>query len=419
MVRVVLILLTAWFGMLHVSAKNTQHADSLVTLKGTVRDARTKRRLANVNVYVPGRDVGTITNGDGVFALKVNKEEAEGKLLFSCIGYANCRMAWKDLRAGKDEATIYLNPVSRILGEVTVYGGDARSLVEEALKKIDLNYPLRQHLLDMFYRETIMKGSRFVGISEGVMDVVKDSYKRRSVLRDRVRMKRGRRLLSQKSRDTLAVKVQGGPMLSVYFDLMKNADAVFDSETMWHYSFRHEHVEMLDDRLHYVVSFRPIVNLDYPLYSGLLYIDINTMCLSRAELSLDVSDKEKANKVLLQKKPSGLRFSTREASMVVAYRRHGERACLDYIRSTIRFKCDWKRRLFSSAYTAVAEMVVVDADDNTQMSIPLSESYSNKRLFSDEAEQNWDRDFWKDYNIIEPTESLEKAVTKLRGRTSQ
>lgn len=415
MVRVVLIVLTAWLGICGVSAKGAQSADSLVTLKGIVRDASTKKRLANVNVYIPGRDIGTMTNGDGVFALKIGKDDVAGKLLFSCIGYANTRMACRDFLSDKVE-TIYLNPVSKILGEVMVYGGDARSLVEEAFRKIDVNYPIRQHLLNMFYRETIMKGSRFVGISEGVMDVVKDSYKRRSVSRDRVRMKRGRRLLSQKSRDTLAVKVQGGPMLSVYLDVVKNADAVFDRETMSFFSFKHEHMEMLNDRLHYVVSFRPMVSLDYPLYSGLLYIDIQNMCLIRAELSLDVSDKEKANKMLLKKKPIGLRFSTRESSIVMSYRQHGEKACLDYVRSTIRFKCDWKRRLFSSAYTAVAEMVVVDVDDNVQTNIPFAESYSNTRLFSDEAEQNWDEDFWKDYNIIEPTESLEKAVAKLKGR---
>lgn len=418
MVRFVLIVLTVWLGICDVSAKDMLYSDSLVTLKGTVRDAETKKRLANVNVYIPGRDVGTVTNGDGVFALKIGREEAEGKLLFSCLGYANYRMACSDV-IGDKATTVYLNPVARRLGEVTVYGGDAKSLVEEALRKIDVNYPSQNHLLNMFYRETIMKGSRFVGISEGVMDVVKDGYKRRSVLRDRVRMKRGRRLLSQKSRDTLAVKVQGGPWLSVYLDIVKNAEAVFDNGTMAYYAFRHEHVEMLNDRLHYVVSFRPMVSLDYPLYSGLLYIDLQTLGISRAELSLDVSDKEKANKMLLQKKPVGLRFSTREASVVVTYRQHGERMCLDYLRSTIRFKCDWKRRLFSSAYAAVAEMVVVDVDDKTATAIPYSESYGSKRLFSDDAEQNWDEDFWKDYNIIEPTESLEKAVTKLKGHKNR
>ena len=413
MVRFVFILLTVWLGVVTAEAKGMQNSDSLVTLRGTVKDADTKKRLANVNVYIPGRDVGTVTNGDGVFALKIGMEEAEGKLLFSSLGYANYRMACSDFKGGK-AMTVYLNPVSRRLGEVTVYGGDARRLVEEAMAKIEANYPLQNHLLNMFYRETIMKGNRFVGISEGVMDVVKDSYKKRSAARDRVRMQRGRRLLSQKSRDTLAVKVQGGPLLSVFLDIVKNSDALFDNNTMGYFSFKHEHVEMLNDRLHYVVSFKPIVSLDYPLYSGLIYIDLQTLSLTRAELSLDVSDKEKANKMLLQKKPTGLRFSTREATVVVTYRQHGDRMFLDYIKSTIRFKCDWKRRLFSSAYTAVAEMVAVDVDDNTAMTIPYSESYGNKRLFSDDAEQNWDNDYWKDYNIIEPTESLDKAVKKFR-----
>ena len=417
MVRFVLIVLTALVGICDVLAKDMMSADSLVTLKGTVRDADSNKRLANVNVYIPGRDVGTVTNGDGVFALRIGREDADGKLLFSCLGYANYRMSCSDLNVEK-ATTVYLNPVSRKLGEVTVYGGDAKCLVEEALKKIEVNYPQQNHLLNMFYRETIMKGSRFVGISEGVMDVVKDGYKRRSVLRDRVRMQRGRRLLSQKARDTLAVKVQGGPWLSVYLDIVKNAEAVFDSETMSFYSFRHEHLEMLNDRLHYVVSFKPTVSLDYPLYSGLLFIDFQNLSISRAELSLDVSDKEKANKMLLQKKPLGLRFSAREASIVVTYRQHGDRMLLDYMKNTIRFKCDWKRRLFSSAYTAVAEMVVVDVDDDTLTSIPYSELYGNKRMFSDDAVQNWNKDYWKDYNIIEPTESLEKAVTKLRGHTN-
>lgn len=418
MVRLVFILLIAWLGIFGVSAKGMLCSDSLVTLKGTVRDADTKKRLANVNVYIPGRDVGTVTNGDGVFALKVDREDAEGKLLFSCLGYANYRMACSYFN-GEEAATVYLNPMTKRLGEVTVFGGDAKNLVEEALRKIEVNYPSQNQLLNMFYRETIMKGSRFVGISEGVLDVAKDNYKHRSVLRDRVRLHRGRSLLSQKSRDTLAVKVQGGPWLSVYLDIVKNEEALFDSKTIDCYAFRHEHVEMLNDRLHYVVSFKPLVSLDYPLYSGLLYIDLQTLSISRAELSLDVSDKEKANKMFLQKKPAGLRFSTREVSIVVTYRQHGDRMCLDYLRSSIRFKCDWKRRLFSSAYVVVAEMVVVDVDDKATMGIPLSESYGSKRLFSDDAEQNWDEDYWKDYNIIEPTESLEKAVIKLRGHANR
>ncbi|MGN0256801.1 MAG: carboxypeptidase-like regulatory domain-containing protein [Bacteroides sp.] len=391
-----------------------QSPDSTMILRGVVKDAQSRKRLPNVNVFIPGRDVGTMTNDDGTFVLKVTREATTGELAFSCLGYAGRRLSISEWSGSQHAVNVYLVPESRLLSEVTVYGGDAKELVYEALARVGANYPLQPNMLQMFYRETIMKGSRFVGISEGVLDVFKEGYKHRSMGKDRVRIERGRRLLSQKSRDTLAIKVQGGPTLAVHFDVVKNPDFLFDAETMGYYAFRHERMDVLGDRLHYVVSFKPLVKVEYPLYSGLLYIDMQTLCLSRAECSLDVSNEEKVNKMLLQKKPAGLRFRVREASMVIAYRPHGQRSTLDYVKSTIRFKCDWKRRLFASSYAAVAEMVTVDVDHAPKGNIPLQEAFGSKRLFDDEAEANWDADYWADYNIIEPTESLEKAVKKLR-----
>lgn len=401
-------------GVMQAASGVALSSDSTMILRGVVKDAQSRRRLPNVNVFIPGRDVGTMTNEDGTFALKVTRNAAKDELAFSCLGYAGRQLAISEWIDNQLPISIYLVPESRLLSEVTVYGGNAKELVMEALAKVEQNYPLQPNMLQMFYRETIMKGSRFVGISEGVLDVFKEGYKHRTVGKDRVRIQRGRRLLSQKSRDTLAIKVQGGPTLAVYFDVMKNPDFLFDEETMDYYAFRHERMDVLGDRLHYVVSFQPMVKVDYPLYSGLLYIDMQTLCLSRVECAMDVRDELKANKVLLQKKPAGLRFRVREASMVIAYRPHGNRATLDYVKSTIRFKCDWKRRLFASSYAAVAEMVTVDLDKTPTTNISLSESFGNKRLFDDEAEANWDADYWAAYNIIEPTESLEKAVKKLR-----
>lgn len=418
------LLLVLWLGMGSTMAigatrqptanGSLQSPDSTMTVRGVVKDAQSRKRLPNVNVFIPGQDVGTMTNDDGAFVLKVTREAAQGELAFSCLGYAGKRLSISEWSGSQHAVNVYLVPESRLLSEVTVYGGDAKELVYEALARVGANYPLQPNMLQMFYRETIMKGSRFVGISEGVLDVFKEGYKHRSLGKDRVRIERGRRLLSQKSKDTLAIKVQGGPTLAVHFDVMKNPDFLFDAETMGYYAFRHERMDVLGDRLHYVVSFKPLVKVEYPLYSGLLYIDMQTLCLSRAECALDVSDEEKVNKILLQKKPAGLRFRVREASMVIAYRPHGNRATLDYVKSSIRFKCDWKRRLFASAYAAVAEMVTVDVDHAPKGNIPLQEAFGTKRLFDDAAEANWDADYWADYNIIEPTESLEKAVKKLR-----
>ena len=92
----------------------------------------------------------------------------------------------------------------------------------------------------MFYRETITKGSRYVAVSEGILDVYKSPYDRRTVRSDRVRVNKGRQVLSQKAGDTLAVKIQGGSRLAVDFDLVKNEDVLFDGRSIDYYEYTQE-----------------------------------------------------------------------------------------------------------------------------------------------------------------------------------
>lgn len=87
---------------------------------------------------------------------------------------------------------------------------------------------------------------------------------------------------------------------------------------------------------------------------------------------------------------------------------------LNYIRNEVRFKCDWKRRLFSTNYAMVSEMVVTDSKDQAVNAIPYKMSFKSSQSLSDKVSDFRDENFWGSYNIIEPTESLEKAANKLR-----
>lgn len=46
--------------------------------------------------------------------------------------------------------------------------------------------------------------------------------------------------------------------------------------------------------------------------------------------------------------------------------------------------------------------------------IPRKSAFGNSEIFYDKVTDYWDADFWNGYNIIEPTESLDKAVMKLK-----
>ena len=390
-------------------------AGNYFTITGIVKNKDNKRKLENVNVSVPGTNIGTVTNADGVFSLKIKDTETILGLEVSHIGYLNSQVSLKD-KEDVSDLTIWMLPAPNLLSEIVVFGNNARGLVEEAIKKIPVNYSVDKNLLTAFYRETVQKRRRYISVSEAVIDVSKTAYSDREPSNDRVQLQKGRRLLSPKTSDTLAVKVVGGPNLSIYLDIVKNGDALLSMENLNYYDFHIEEPVNLDNRMQYVVSFRPRVSLMYALFYGKLYIDFEKLAFIRAEFSLDMQNRVKAVEAILHKKPLGLRFRPQEVSYLVTYKEQNGKTYLNYIRNEIRFKCDWKKRLFSSSYTVFSEMVVTDRKSDFA-AIPSKKAFKEKQVFYDLVDEYWNEDFWKTYNIIEPTESLEHAVSKLKKQS--
>ena len=385
------------------------------TVSGVVRDKESRKKLENVAVSLVGTPIGTVTNAEGVFSLKIPHMDTIPQLELSHIGYMNARFSASAPEGSNNmHATILMIPIALQLNEVVAYGNSARRIVEEALERIPKNYPSGESMTSAFYRETVQKGHRYISISEAMLDVYKTSYKQRTSDRDKVQIDKARRLLSQKQSDTLGVKVVGGPNLPLFMDVVKNAYALFDEETLDYYSFVQEPSVFIDDRLQYVISFRPRVKLDYALYVGRVFIDREHLAFTRAEFELDLSDRERAVAAILYKKPLGLRFRPLKVSFLITYRQHDGVTCLNYICNEMCFKCDWKRRLFSSSYVARSEMVAVDREEHPERVIARRDAFKPYQVFYDIVKEYWSEDFWKDYNIIEPTESLEDAVKKLR-----
>ena len=375
------------------------------SVRGTVSDLQTGKELESVHVSVPDRHFATVTNADGFFTIKSDQPIRE--VVFSFVGYRTVRQ-----QVPRGDMKVYLVPEVFALDPATVISGDPRQIVEAAVDRIPENYSAEPELLECFYRETIRKRQRYTYISEAVSRIYKSSYGR-GVLRDRAALEKSRVLLSQKRTDTLSIKVQGGPTQAVSHDIVKNPEIIFEPAELRHYNFVMEAPVSIDDRIQFVIRMTPGEEVEYPLYYGTLYIDRERLSFTRIELSLDMSDKAKATRMMLVRKPFTLRFTPRELSVLVNYRFDGKVSRLSYFRSTMRFSCDWKRRLFSTNYTSVNELVVTDLREPATP-IERSEMFRATDILDNKAKEFMDPDFWKDYNIIEPSESLENAINRLR-----
>ena len=380
-----------------------------VVVSGTVTDGQTGEPLRQVSVSA-GK-VSVVTNDDGVFTLKLG--EMPKAVTLSHLGYKTRRVNVQEGQAqGLD---IRLQPRLIQLREIVVRNENPRELVNAAIRKIPENYSKVPELLQGFYRETAMKRKHYIYVAEGVEDMYKTPYSR-SVGRDKAAIVKGRRLLSQKDGDTLGVKVMGGPVQPVILDVVKNRDFLFNASELDAYSFSMGAPEYFNDREQYVVLMSPRLVMPYALYNAKLYIDCERLAFTRIELDLDMSDRDKATRTMLVRKPLGVRFRPRELSCVVDYRYDDGVTRISYLRNIFRFNCDWKKRLFSTSFTATCEMVVTNSTSDNVMPIASRSSFDSRDAYYDKVEYFLDPEYWRDYNIIEPSESLDKAIQKLVSR---
>jgi hypothetical protein len=391
-----------------------QNGDSYVTFKGALKDGKTKESLVFATVTLPETHIGTVSNSDGDFALKVPKTHTSKSILITHLGYKNKVVELSSLKPDNGNV-IFLEPASVNLDEITVRPLDAQKIVLDALQKVPYNYSNRPNMLLGFYRETIKQRRDYVSISEAVVDIYKAPYKS-AAEGDRVRIFKGRKSSNVKRSDTLAVKLQGGPNVSLLLDIAKNHDLLLFDETLNLYNFTFDDLVTIDNTMCYVISFSQKSFVLEPLYFGKLYIDTKNLAIVMAQFSLNIEDKDKAASMFVKKKPYGVKFYPTSTSYLVTYKQQNGFYYLNYARNEVKFKCTWPKRIFSSNYTINSELAITDREVDNTTRLTYRESFRSNDVFSDAVTAFNDENFWGEYNVIEPDEAIESAIKKYGKR---
>lgn len=383
------------------------------SVSGSVVDAQDGHALQYVNVTIPGLNYATVTNTDGVFTIKSATKPSYVE--FNLLGYKSTRII-----APEDNSTVVVKMQRNVLtlNEAKVIAGDPYEVLDEAIKRIKVNYSDKSETFDCFYRETIQKRHRFIYISEAVSRMVKNSYTRFNTEWDRIAVDKSRVLTSTNKKDTLSVVVVGGPTQAVDLDIVKS-DMLLTRQEIANYYLSMDVPTMIGDRMQYAIRLTPAVVTSYPLYEGLIYIDRETFAFTRFDLSLDMRDKDKVTNAILIRKPAGLRFTPTEVNLRYDYSLSEGISRVSYVRTTMRFKCDWKKRLLRTDFTAVSELVTTDRHVGDAAPITRKEAFGRHDALMEKATYNFDPEFWKDYNIIEPTESLDRAIGRIKKQTER
>ena len=160
--------------MLLLLTGNVTAGNDVIAIKGTVSDKATGERLPYVALQVMGTYVGTQSNADGHYVLKVADNRLSDTVVFSLMGYEKIYIAISDLCKQRH---IKLTPHALDLKEVTVKDfASPQSLLDEVLRRIPQNYHSTPTVSTFFFRKWSMANDSLYLFYESLTDVYRAGY---------------------------------------------------------------------------------------------------------------------------------------------------------------------------------------------------------------------------------------------------
>jgi hypothetical protein len=383
------------------------------SFSGRVLDKSTNKPVIFADIQLKESNVGVVTNSDGDFLIKVPSNMVNQKLAINHLGYKNAEVDLSQLN--KSLNIIYLEAAIFPIEEVKVRNNDPVELLRAAIRNRSVNYSNDPVMMTSFYRETIKQNKTYVAVAEAVIDIYKSPYLKTTET-DRSKIFKGRKSQDVKKMDTVIVKMQGGPYTSLLLDIVKNPGDILSQDLFELYDYKLEGYNYINDRQAYVIAFKQKENVSEPLYEGKIYLDYDNLAVTGLDFNLNTQNIEKATNLLVRKKPSSMQIDILHANYLTRYHELNGIWYLSYVRSELQLKCKWDKKLFSSVYTLMSEMAVTDMDENNVDKFKFKDQAKYSDILAEQVSQFEDPDYWGDYNIIKPDESIEAAIDKLNRR---
>jgi hypothetical protein len=392
--------------------RNKNDQQNFITIKGKIIDAESGAPLVFATVAVTETNVAIVTNIDGEFTLKIGTQVTSKSLEITFLGYKNKTILISDLRENGYKNIISMEPAPIPIKEIIVKPLDPVDIVEKAIERIGKNYESAPNLMTAFYRETIRKNRTYVSIGEAVVEIFKAPYAN-DLRFDGAKIYKGRKSSDVEKMDTVLFKLQGGPVSVMQLDIVKNTESILTKDAMQYYNYSLASVIEIDNKPHYVIDFIQKPSVDMPLFMGSLYIEMDTYAITEVEFGFNLSDKDAAASIFIRKKPLGMKVTPEIATYRTKYREQDGKWYFAYSRAEVKFKVNWNKKLFNTYYTTMSEIAVTDRTDQEVIKFAGKDKIKYTDVFSDKVVSFTDPEFWGDYNVIEPDQSIESAIRKL------
>jgi hypothetical protein len=391
--------------------KNEIKTDSIPVkyffLSGKVIDKKKEFPISYASVSVANKPIGTLTNSDGEFILKLHPRYINDSLVISCMGYAQVFIPASRLL---DDELIQMNSISIYIREVNVTATTPEKLLENIRANYDKNYSSHYKLMNAFYRETVKQDGNFINVSEAVIEILKAPYN--SVRNDLARLVKGRQSPDVQPFNWVNFKLQGGPFTITQLDVAKTMESFINKKHEHQYEYKIPNVLWYNNIPVYVLEFEPVNDNDFHGFIGELFVHRETYAIVYARYGFNRSGLKKATSVLVKHTPPGVKARPSFVEYRVSYNKYQGKWQLTTARADIKFKVRSRRDKINSEFHSVSDLLITNIHPTDLKRLTPDESFSHRDIFT-EMIHNYDPEFWENYNIIKPDEDLRNAIPTL------
>ncbi|MBN1926846.1 MAG: carboxypeptidase-like regulatory domain-containing protein [Prolixibacteraceae bacterium] len=377
-------------------------------LRGSIIETKNDEPIPFCNIAILGRAIGTISNQDGKFVIKIPKKYWSDTLRFSCLGFSSFDLPLE--KPDSSEVNIKLVRETYKLKTIDVFHYNPVEVLDRYIENFDKNYEKDYTLLTTYYREIIKENENYTDVSEAVLNVLKAPYGN-EIKNDHVKFLKGRKSANLQPFNEIKFRLKGGPYYITRLDIVKNHESFISEEFRDLYLYNFEKITLIAGRKTVVISFKPIFNLRELLYEGLLYFDIETWALSRVEFNFTRKGLTQARRMMIEKEPRDCKAIPTELKYVTQYRQIDGKWYLNLAISSMRIRINNREKREKTNFHSISEMLVTNIEKGDLQHFSRKEIFKPNEFFTEKI-NGYDKNFWETYNVIKPEDDLENAIKK-------
>ncbi|MDH6305774.1 hypothetical protein M2459_003508 [Parabacteroides sp. PF5-5] len=386
------------------------------TIEGSLFDRFSNEPIPFASVGLPAEGIGTITNMNGDFRLRLPDSLGQATIQFSHIGYLPQFMDVSTLMGRPN--TLSLEPKVISLQEVVVRLVNPQRLIREMLDSRKTNYNREPVYLTSFYREGVEHKKGIVNLTEAVFKIYKAPYDH-EYSKDQVKLLKMRQISNEEEKDTLIAKMKSGINASLMLDLVKNLPEFLLEEYTYLYNYAHTDITVIDNRLVNVITFEQKKEVKTPLYRGEIFIDSENNALLSVQFEIHPKYVEKAAGMFVERKSRALDIKPQQISYTVSYKQWNNKYYVNHVRGDLHFRIKKKKKLWGSVNLHTwFEMVTCKIDTTDVSRFTRNEALQTRTIFAD-TNFSYDATFWEDFNVILPEEKLSESINKITAKIEE